>query len=302
MGMSDSPAEIVKTAPRARRVGDAGAHRDFQLRRRPGSGTEVLMDFDGRARRAARCSPCRRGDADPARPRHGRRERGDGLGLAGRAVVRRPRPGGADGGGHRALLARSLLRRLPDHDTLAAHADRAAAGERITARLTASDRQLSLSLGPFRRGSGGLLDARTPSPLSMLTDELTVSSAAPATRSRLSCSTAAERSAARRPRRAEADVRRAGIVSRTLVIWSRDLHGCGTPVRATGNACMVENAFVEAVSPDVPVEFVGRPELRRLSVAGQSGRCPCSAGSLLPEVRCQRRPRADPERGAAIAL
>ena len=60
-------------------------------------------------------------------------------------------------------------------DALAAYADRAAAGDRITARLTASDRQLSLSLGPFRRGSGGLLDARAPSPLSMLTDELTVS-------------------------------------------------------------------------------------------------------------------------------
>ena len=60
-------------------------------------------------------------------------------------------------------------------DALAAHADRAADGERITARLTASERQLSLSLGPFRRGSGALLDAAAPSPLSMLANELTVS-------------------------------------------------------------------------------------------------------------------------------
>lgn len=60
-------------------------------------------------------------------------------------------------------------------DALAAYADRTADGDRITARLTASDRQLSLSLGPFRRGIGELLDARAPSPLSMLADELTVS-------------------------------------------------------------------------------------------------------------------------------
>jgi serine/threonine-protein kinase RsbW len=60
-------------------------------------------------------------------------------------------------------------------DALAAHADHAAAGDRITATLRGSDRRLSLALGPFRGGTGSLLEPDAPSPLPMLADEVTIS-------------------------------------------------------------------------------------------------------------------------------
>ena len=60
-------------------------------------------------------------------------------------------------------------------DALAAHADHASVGNRITTTLRASERRLALALGPFRRGTGRQLERRAPSPLSMLADEVTVS-------------------------------------------------------------------------------------------------------------------------------
>ena len=59
-------------------------------------------------------------------------------------------------------------------DALAAHADQASVGNRVTITLRASERRLALSLGPFRRGTGRMLERRAPSPLSMLADEVTV--------------------------------------------------------------------------------------------------------------------------------
>jgi serine/threonine-protein kinase RsbW len=63
-------------------------------------------------------------------------------------------------------------------DTLAAHASTAAAGTRISARLMAGERRLELLVGPFRRGTGALLQAREAdrlsSPLALLADEISV--------------------------------------------------------------------------------------------------------------------------------
>ncbi len=63
-------------------------------------------------------------------------------------------------------------------DTLAAHAARAASGPRIGARLTAQERRLEITLGPFRTGTADLLRARAPdrgdSPLVLLSDSVGV--------------------------------------------------------------------------------------------------------------------------------
>jgi serine/threonine-protein kinase RsbW len=152
--------------------------RDFQLRPRQGGGTEVLMRFDGRRDGQVLFAPPSAATADDHPVADVAQDDENEvrisvspvallssvLGRVARTV---------------AATAHFSLDRFSDvyliTDALAAHADRAAAGDRITARLTAADRQLSLSLGPFRRGSGGLLDGGAPSPLSMLTDELTVS-------------------------------------------------------------------------------------------------------------------------------
>jgi serine/threonine-protein kinase RsbW len=148
--------------------------RDFQLRQRPGGGTEVQMRFDGRRDGHRLFAVPSAATADHRVQDIAQNEvmisvspvalLSSVLGRVARTV---------------AATAHFSLDRFSDvyliTDALAALADRAADGERITARLTASDRQLSLSLGPFRRGCSGLLDGRVPSPLSMLADELTVS-------------------------------------------------------------------------------------------------------------------------------
>ena len=63
-------------------------------------------------------------------------------------------------------------------DTLAAHAASAAAGTRIGARMAADERRLELTVGPFRSGTGEQLRSpppgRSPSPLMLLSDEVTV--------------------------------------------------------------------------------------------------------------------------------
>jgi serine/threonine-protein kinase RsbW len=62
-------------------------------------------------------------------------------------------------------------------DTIAAHASGATAGARIGARMMASERRLELVVGPFRRGTGAVLQAggaERPSPLALLSDEVSV--------------------------------------------------------------------------------------------------------------------------------
>jgi serine/threonine-protein kinase RsbW len=178
VGLSDAPAEIVDNGAGGLGVSvmQALAH-DLELRSREGGGTEVLMRFDTRRddRRLFTVPPTPTA-AHPLTAVPPERENEvtvsvspvallpSVLGRVARTV---------------AATAHFSLDRFSDvyliTDALAAHAARAAAGERITARLSASERQLSLSLGPFHRGSGELLDARPPSPLSMLADELTLS-------------------------------------------------------------------------------------------------------------------------------
>jgi anti-sigma regulatory factor (Ser/Thr protein kinase) len=62
-------------------------------------------------------------------------------------------------------------------DTLAAHAASAAAGARIGARLSADERRLELTVGPFRAGTGSALQSPgsgAASPLVLLSDEVSV--------------------------------------------------------------------------------------------------------------------------------
>jgi serine/threonine-protein kinase RsbW len=178
IGLSDSPGAIANDGAGGLGVSVMQAlARDFQLRRREGGGTEVVLRFDGRRDGQVLFTVPSAATADYPVADVAQDDENEVmisvspvallpsvLGRVARTV---------------AATAHFSLDRFSDvyliTDALAAHADRAAAGDRITARLTASDRQLSLSLGPFRRGSGGLLDGRAPSPLSMLTDELTVS-------------------------------------------------------------------------------------------------------------------------------
>jgi serine/threonine-protein kinase RsbW len=178
IGLSDSPGAIANDGAGGLGVSVMQAlARDFQLRPRQGGGTEVQMRFDGRRDGQVLFTVPSAATADHSVADVAEDDENEVmisvspvallssvLGRVARTV---------------AATAHFSLDRFSDvyliTDALAAHADRAAAGDRITARLTASDRQLSLSLGPFRRGSGRLLDARAPSPLSMLTDELTVS-------------------------------------------------------------------------------------------------------------------------------
>ena len=149
---------------------------DVRMTARPGGGTEVLMRFDG----SRDDQPLFRAPA-PAAVEHRATERGAAedevtvtvspvallspvLGRIARAL---------------AATAHFSLDRFSDvylvTDALGAHADHAAAGGRITAMVRASERRLALALGPFRRGTGRLLEGLAPSPLSVLADEVTVS-------------------------------------------------------------------------------------------------------------------------------
>ena len=118
VGLPDPPAAIVNDGAGGLGVSVMQAlARDLELTARPGGGTEVLMRFDGqRDGRPLFTMPSAPTADHRARARRaGRRGRGHGLGLAGRAAALGARPGRADGRGDRALLARSLLGRLPDH-------------------------------------------------------------------------------------------------------------------------------------------------------------------------------------------
>ena len=144
---------------------------------RPGGGTEVSMRFDGRRddRRLYRPPGAATEDAELTELADGE----VGLTLSPVSLLT----------GVLGRLARTLaatahfsLDRFSDvyliTDTLAAHAGRAAAGERITARLSAGERRLELVLGPFVPGTGAVLKtaAEDPvsSPLAHLADEISV--------------------------------------------------------------------------------------------------------------------------------
>ena len=63
-------------------------------------------------------------------------------------------------------------------DTLAAHASRAASGQRVHARLASAERRLELTVGPFRTGASDVLRAGSGegarSPLALLSDEVSI--------------------------------------------------------------------------------------------------------------------------------
>jgi hypothetical protein len=164
--------------------------RDVRMIPRTGGGTEVLMRFDGRRddrplfTAPAAATVERRNASDNGHDHGDQGDTGD-TGDTGDEVTVTVSPV--------ALLSPVLgriartvaatahfsLDRFSDvyliTDALAAHADHASVGDRITTTLRASERRLALALGPFRRGTGWLLERRVPSPLSMLADEVTVS-------------------------------------------------------------------------------------------------------------------------------
>jgi serine/threonine-protein kinase RsbW len=178
IGLSDSPAAIVNDGAGGLGVSVMQAlTRDLELTPRPGGGTEVLMRFeghrDGRPLFTMPSAPTADQGLEAVAP-----DAGDEVTVSVSPVELLPSVLGRVARTV-AATAHFSLDRFSDvyliTDALAAYAGHAAAGERITARLTASERRLWLSLGPFRRGTGGLLEAPAPSPLSMLADEVTVS-------------------------------------------------------------------------------------------------------------------------------
>jgi serine/threonine-protein kinase RsbW len=178
VGLSDPPAAIVNDGAGGLGVSVMQAlTRDLQLIAREGGGTEVLMRFDGHRddRPLFTMPPPPTADTQliPVA-----QDGPDEVTVSVSPVALLPSVLGRVARTV-AATAHFSLDRFSDvyliTDALAAYAGHAAAGDRITARLTASERRLWLSLGPFRRGTGSLLEARAPSPLSMLADEVTVS-------------------------------------------------------------------------------------------------------------------------------
>jgi serine/threonine-protein kinase RsbW len=178
VGLSDPPAAIVNDGAGGLGVSVMQAlTRDLQLIARDGGGTEVVMRFDGHrdGRPLFTMPPPPTADL-PLSPVA--QDSPDEVTVSVSPVALLPSVLGRVARTV-AATAHFSLDRFSDvyliTDALAAYAGHAAAGDRITARLTASERRLWLSLGPFRRGTGSLLEARAPSPLSMLADEVTVS-------------------------------------------------------------------------------------------------------------------------------
>jgi serine/threonine-protein kinase RsbW len=176
VGLSEPPPAIEDGSGLGVSVMQALA-RDVRLIRRKGGGTEVLMQFDGhRDERPLFTAPA--AATVEHRPASDAGDVDDELtvtvspvALLSPVLGRIARTVAA--------TAHFSLDRFSDvyliTDALAAHADHAAVGNRITTRVRASNRRLALALGPFRRGSGRLLERCAPSPLAMLADEITVS-------------------------------------------------------------------------------------------------------------------------------
>jgi serine/threonine-protein kinase RsbW len=178
VGLSDPPAAIVNDGAGGLGVSVMQAlTRDLQLIAPEGGGTEVLMRFDGHRddRPLFTIPPLPTADHQLVPVAQ---DSPDEVSVSVSPVELLPSVLGRVARTV-AATAHFSLDRFSDvyliTDALAAYAGHAAAGDRITARLTASERRLWLSLGPFRRGTGSLLEARAPSPLSMLADEVTVS-------------------------------------------------------------------------------------------------------------------------------
>ncbi|MDQ6836333.1 MAG: ATP-binding protein [Actinomycetota bacterium] len=150
---------------------------DVTLRSEPGQGTQVQMEFEIEHNGRPLLRPPESAAPDPGW------ERGadDQVVVSLSPVSLLP--------GVLGRLARTLaatahfsLDRFSDvylvTDTLAAHAMRAAAALRVQARLATRDRRLELCVGPFHPGSSEQLRStpgeRTPSPLALLTDELSI--------------------------------------------------------------------------------------------------------------------------------
>lgn len=145
------------------------------FRARPGGGTEAWMLFAGeRAGRPLFEVPVEAAPDDEWWKQ-----------LSGDAVVSVSPVallGGVLGRISRALAAtaRFSLDRFSDvylvTDAIAAHASKASAGNRIAFAITARGRRLELLVGPFREGSGHVLDTEPQegprSPLRMLSDEM----------------------------------------------------------------------------------------------------------------------------------
>lgn len=147
------------------------------LERRPEGGTIVRMEFagrrDGRSLFAAPPTPAPDRELEP---------------VTGGDVVISLSPvsllAGVLGRLARTLAATAhfSLDRFSDvylvTDTLAVHAATAAAADRVGAHLSAGDRRLEVEVGPFRRGTGARLgvgvSGRPPTPLVLLSDEVTV--------------------------------------------------------------------------------------------------------------------------------
>jgi anti-sigma regulatory factor (Ser/Thr protein kinase) len=152
--------------------------RQAEFRDRPGGGTEVRMVFAG----------SRDGKPLFEQPAQAAPEDGWTEQLSGDAVVSLSPVsflGAVLGRLARALAARARfsLDRFSDvylvTDAIAAHAARAANGERIGFVLSTGTRRLELTVGPFRRGSGSQLQADRPvrdigSPLLLLSDEVQI--------------------------------------------------------------------------------------------------------------------------------
>jgi serine/threonine-protein kinase RsbW len=141
-------------------------------------GTEVRMEFAGR--RMGRPLPARATDPEPV-PELAVPVSGDvvvdlaSVGLLSSVLGRLARAV--------ASSARFSLDRFSDlyllADAISAHARAAAANARISFAIKAQDRRLELTAGPFRAGSGALLEGDTASGrprslLAMLADELAV--------------------------------------------------------------------------------------------------------------------------------
>jgi serine/threonine-protein kinase RsbW len=152
-----------------------------EFRAGPGGGTEVRMVFAGNRDGRLLFEP----PAD-ASPEDGWTER-----LSGEVVVSLSPVsflGAVLGRLARALAARARfsLDRFSDvylvTDAIAAHASRAAEGDRIAFGLSTDTRRLDLTVGPFRSGSGSQLSAERPvrdvgSPLLLLSDEVEIRTA-----------------------------------------------------------------------------------------------------------------------------
>jgi serine/threonine-protein kinase RsbW len=152
---------------------------EAEFRRRPEGGTEVQMAFaaerDGRVLFSG---------AGAAGPDDGWPDRASGEVVVSLSPV--VLLSGVLGRLARALAASAhfSLDRFSDvylvTDALAAHAVAAASGSRVGCRLSANDRRLKITLGPFRAGSSARFIADTPdaaaAPLRLLSDEVSVES------------------------------------------------------------------------------------------------------------------------------